>query len=68
MDAVVMDGTALGILGDLPKFHRVKALVPYVPRIPDRQFMMRTLISRALVDSIMQAAKKCEADGSFDVR
>ena len=35
MNAVVMDGAALGILGTLPLFERTYKTVPSVQRIPD---------------------------------
>jgi len=40
-DAVVMDGTALGILGTLPSFERTAQKVPATPRIPPLQYIMR---------------------------
>ena len=42
MEGVVMDGTALGILGRLPSFQRIICTVPIAKRIAVEQYIMRT--------------------------
>jgi len=67
LDAVVMDATALGILGTLPKFRRETRLVSAVPRIPNRQYIMRTPKLRAFIDSILTSAKGAQGLEYFNV-
>jgi len=55
--AIVMDGTALGILGTLPTFNRETRIISPVPRIPDKQYIMRKPKLRAFVDAILTSAK-----------
>ena len=67
MDAVVMDGSAVGILGRLPEFKRLTSVVKSVPRVSDRQYVMATPKSRMFVDSVLVSAKRAGVDGKFDV-
>jgi len=68
MDAIVMDGTAMGILGTLPQFERVSETIDPVYGIEKLQYIMPTPIYRAFVDSIFIAAKKSDGDLLFDVK
>jgi len=52
-----MDRTDLGILGTLPKFNRESRLVSPVPRVPDKQYIMRKPKSRSFLDCILTSAK-----------
>jgi len=67
LGAVVMDGTALGILGTLPKFNRETRLVSAVARVPDRQYIMRKPKSRSFVDAILTSAKGAGGMEYFNV-
>jgi len=66
LDAVVMDGTALGILGTLPEFTRETRTVSSVPRVPDKQYIMPTPKLRAFVDAVMVSAKCADGQGYFN--
>ena len=65
-DGIVMDGTAMGILGNLPNFVRIKSHFPRVPNISNRQYIMRTPRLRHLVDSIMVSAKLSSGLTTFE--
>ena len=66
MDTVVMDGTALGILGKLPPFERNSSIVPAVSRIPRHKYIMRTPKNRAFVDGIFLSARKNVMESKFN--
>ena len=65
MGAVVMDGTALGILGKLPVFERVSSTAPPVPHISKQQFIMKKPKNRAFVDGILISARQNLIDAEF---
>jgi len=65
--AVVMDGTALGILGSLPKFNRETRSVSAVSRVPDKQYIMRKPKARSFVDAILTSAKGADGLDAFNV-
>ena len=67
MDGVVMDGTAVGILDKLPQFQRDINLILPVPRVPDRQYIMRTAKYRAFIESVLLSARHANDDGVFSV-
>lgn len=67
IDGVVMDGSAVGILGKLPNFQRVTHQINAVSRIADREYIMRTSTSRRFIDSIMVCAKNYDVCGLFNV-
>ena len=52
MDGVVMDGTAMGILGTLPTFVRPNSVLLPVSSVADRQYIMRSPKLRQFVESI----------------
>ncbi len=59
-----MGGTALGILGTLPEFHRHTKVVSGVLQIPNKQYLMRNLKLLAFVDAVLISAKSSgETDG-----
>jgi len=67
MDGIVMDGTALGILGTLPNFNRAINVVEAVQRVPKRQYIMPTPIYRGFVDSILSSAMRAHGAVAFTV-
>lgn len=67
LDAVVMDGTALGILGSLPKFNRQTRTVKAAPRMPDKQYIMRKPKLRGFVDAVLTSAKAGDGLDDFNV-
>ena len=67
LDGIVMDGTALGILGTLPNFVRHSEVVHSVPRIPDRQYLIRDPKIRSFIDKVLVAARSSNEDGIFSV-
>lgn len=64
MDTVIMDGTALGILGALPQFERITSVVPPIQRVSTRQDIMRTPKHRQFVDCVLLSGRK-ELSGPF---
>jgi len=68
MDAIVMDGTAMGILGAPPEFERVAEKIDPVSGIETKQYIMPTPIYRSFVDSIFNAAKKSDGDLVCDAK
>ncbi len=56
-DGVVMDCTVLGIFCALPEFNKHITLVSTVPRMPDKQFIIREPKTRAFIDTGMVSAK-----------
>ena len=64
LDAVVMDGTAVGVLKKLPKFNRVFQLVPLVNRCARKKFMLRTPMVRRLAESMFQEGARVTAEGN----
>ncbi len=67
MDGIVMDASAIGILGKLPEFERVNYEMNVVSRISDRQYIMRVVKSRSFIDSIEVPAKTSDCRGCFNV-
>ncbi len=57
MDAVVMDGTAFGILGTLTEFERTSLTVPAIQRILRLQYIMKVPRGRAFVDELLLSAR-----------
>lgn len=62
LDAVVMDGTAVGVLKRLPKFDRLHQLVPRVDKCTRKQFLIDTPQVQSLVDSIFRNSARKAAD------
>ena len=56
LDAIVMDGTATGILGELPKFQRKSEVVTVPSTLPECLYIMPSPKLRAFVDVIFKAA------------
>ena len=57
LDAVVMDGTATGILDNLPKIERWTKLVPgIISRSATRQYIMPTPKNRAFIECVLVSA------------
>ena len=67
MNGVVMDGSAVGILGKLPKFQRIDFQMNVIPRIADRQYIMGVSKSRRFIDAIMISEKNADCAGYFNV-
>ncbi len=65
IDGVVMDVTALGILGTLPTFERHTEVVSSVPLIPEKQFIMREPKLCSVVDAILVSAKSAGENSDF---
>jgi len=68
IDAVVIDGTAVGILAALPRFERPTALVPRVNRSTSHQYMLRTPAVRRVLESIYRTASSEATGSSFSIR
>ena len=62
-----MDGTAMGILGKLPEFVRVKSIFSRLQNLSNKQYIMRTPRLRHFVDSIMTSAKQSFGVTDFKV-
>lgn len=67
MEGVVMDGSAVGILGSLPRFERLVSLVEPVTRSADKQYIMKNAKSRKFVECMMMRGRKCCRRGNFEV-
>lgn len=67
MDRIVMDGTALGILGTLPKFWLHTKVVKAVPRISAIRYVMKNPKLRGFIDSILRSAKTSGMRNIFHV-
>ena len=67
MDGVVMDGSAVGILGKLPPFERQVRIMKPTARISDRQYLIRVPKHRKFVDVLPTSAKNVDRSGSFYV-
>ena len=67
LDAVEMDGTALGILGTIPQFQKHKKVVLAVSRISDRHYIMRNPKLRAFLDSVFRSARNAGTHNRFHV-
>ena len=68
MDVVIMDGTALGILGTLPEFERLTSVVPPIQRISTLQYIMRSPKHRQFVDCVLLSARKDLSGSSFKLK
>lgn len=68
LGGIVMDGTALGILGALPNFSRHEKRVCPVPKIADRQYLMRSPKLRAFVEAVLKSAKSAGNTTVFYVK
>ncbi len=60
LDAVVMEGTAMGILGRLPEFERRTCEIEPVKNVTKRQYIMRNAKHRQFVDVILASALKIQ--------
>ncbi len=58
LDPVVIDGTAVGILGILPNYRRICATVPRVTKCIPQLYLMRTPATRRFLDDLFIAAAK----------
>ena len=65
IDAVVMDGTALGVLGNMPEFERLSLTVPAVQRIPRLQYIMKVPRDRAFVVDLLLSSRSGIDDLNF---
>lgn len=65
MEGIFMNGSAAGILGELPNFQRVKKIVPTVVGVAEHQYLMPTPLFRAFIDSIFRSASKQADDDIF---
>ena len=68
MSGVLMEGSAIGILGNLLNFERNASQVRAVHFVPDRQYIMRTSKSRQFVYLIMISERQANERGNLDVR
>ena len=57
LKGVVMDGTALGILGTLPNFSRHTKVVMPLKGVPNEQYIIRDAKLRGFAESILVSAK-----------
>ena len=67
MEAVVLDGTALGILVCLPSFQRITCTVPIAKRITVERYITKTLKKRLFVGSIFVSSKTKNESDEFTV-
>ena len=63
-----MDGTTVGILDKLPEFQRDSHLILPVPRVPDIQYIMRTVKYRAFIEAVLYGARRANENGVFFAR
>lgn len=63
LDAVVMDGTAVGILKKLPTFIRPMQTVPLVEKCNREQFLLHTASLQNWLDIVFAAAARVAANG-----
>lgn len=66
LEAVVMDGTALGILPSLPDSERIRAVFPVVRRISEHQYMIQSPTDRLFIDCIAVSSRKSSYDTIFE--
>ena len=64
---VVMDGTALGILGALPNFSRHAKFVNPVKGVPDKQYIVRDPKLYASIDSVLVSPRNQGEENNFFV-
>ena len=67
-DGVVMDGTTVGILGNLPSFQRDKRTLLPVGSVADHQYVIRSPKIRQIIDSVMVAAQHANGRQEFSVQ
>jgi len=67
LDAVVMDGTATGILGALPKFTRNTVTVSAPRSLPEQQYLLPPPKLRAFISEVLSSAYSRERVSSFRV-
>lgn len=67
LDAVVMDGTATGILGELPKFTRTTAIVSAPRSLPEQQYLLPPPKLGSFVSEGLSSAYSRERVLSFNV-
>ena len=63
--AVVMDGTATGILGKLPKFQRPTVVMAPIKNASSKQYIMPTAPHRDFLDHLLMVGKKNEGKNEF---
>ncbi len=68
LDGVVMNGTAMGILGKLPKFERRSREMNPVKPVAKRQYFMCNAKFRHFVDAILVASSTSRNRSEFPVR
>ena len=56
MNSIVIDGTAAGTLGVLPKFERTAEIVPTFGKYADRQYILRSTREIRLLDYSFRAS------------
>ena len=67
MDCVVMDGTAAGILGELPQFDRIcHSVLPYDAHAA-KQYVIQPAHQRRFLDSVFRAALRDIASDTFEL-
>ena len=57
LDVMVIDGTALRILGTLPKFSRHIKMVKPVSGVPHKEYLVREPKLRGFIDAVLFNAK-----------
>ena len=67
MRAVIMDGTATGILGPLPAYHRPALTIDAAERTAPIQFLFGPHNLRLFLSRLFKADGKARLDGSFEV-
>lgn len=68
LDAVILDGTALGILEALLNFERITSIVPPVARVSTLQYIMKTTKHRQFADCVILTARKSLSSGWFQLK
>lgn len=67
MDASVIDGTSLIIIGTLPSFERASKTIPNTKRITILQYVMRTPKHHAFIEDILISANFASTETKFQV-
>lgn len=63
MDCAVMDGSAVVILGKLPNFARINRNMNHVPRMSERQYIIRASKSRKFIEILLISLNTDDCNG-----
>jgi len=67
MKCIVIDGTATGILGDLPTFHRETFIVPKYDKHTNKQYILEVAKHRRFIREFLKSARQSYRSDNFQV-